>query len=83
MSSFLWLAVEDVKTRACTLRTQYSRLVKPQGSGRKKKPLTLRQKRILRSCEFLKKHISHRSTESNVGVTFKIACDKWFTFDQT
>ncbi|GAA6234925.1 uncharacterized protein LOC108885274 [Lates japonicus] len=71
IAALLELPVEDVKTRACTLRTQYSRLVKPQGSGRKKKPLTLRQKRILRSCEFLKKHISHRSTESNLKESIK------------
>ncbi|XP_051272769.1 uncharacterized protein wu:fb74b10 [Dicentrarchus labrax] len=73
IATALELPVEDVKTRASTLRTQYSKLVKPRGSGKKKRPLTLRQRRILKSCEFLKKYISHRSSEDNLGQSIKEA----------
>ncbi|TKS90226.1 hypothetical protein D9C73_024357 [Collichthys lucidus] len=56
------LPVEDVKMRATTLRTQYARLSRAQGQ-RRNKPMTHRQKRILKSCEFLRQHINYRSSE--------------------
>ncbi|XP_033466660.2 uncharacterized protein LOC117246795 [Epinephelus lanceolatus] len=71
IASALELPVEDVKVRATSLRTQYSRLVKPLASGRKKKPITGRQRMILMSCEFLRKHINHRPIESKFDQLIK------------
>ncbi|XP_029953718.1 uncharacterized protein LOC115393067 [Salarias fasciatus] len=66
IASVLELPVEEVKTRATSLRTQYARLVKPGGSSRDKQSMTERQRKILSSCEFLKKHIIHRSSDSTM-----------------
>ncbi|XP_037611162.1 uncharacterized protein wu:fb74b10 [Sebastes umbrosus] len=71
IATALELPVQEVKIRATTLRTQYSRLVKPRCSGRKMRPMTARQRRILRSCEFLKKHINHRPSEGNFNQSIK------------
>lgn len=61
------LLVEDVKTRALSLRTQYSRLVKPKPGGHGNKVLTSKQKWILRAMDFIRPHIVHRPSETKVS----------------
>ncbi|KAM9342392.1 uncharacterized protein KZ484_015105 [Pholidichthys leucotaenia] len=60
----LHVGVEEVKTRAVSLRTQYSRLIKPKPSGSRSKPLTPRQKWLLRVMAFIRRYIVHRPSES-------------------
>ncbi|XP_048838557.1 uncharacterized protein wu:fb74b10 [Brienomyrus brachyistius] len=62
--------VEDVKTRAVSLRTQYSRMIKPKPSGSRNKPLTLRQKWLLGVMDFIKQYIVHRPCDSALDVSF-------------
>lgn len=62
MCSHLY-AVNEVKTRAASLRTQYGKLVKPKASGSGQKPLTPKQRWILAHLEFLKPHMMHRAIE--------------------
>lgn len=71
IAAALNVSVEDVKIRATSLRTQFARLVKPQGSGSKKKAMTGRQRRILTTCDFLKKHITHRPIEDKADQLMK------------
>ncbi|XP_042364129.1 uncharacterized protein wu:fb74b10 [Plectropomus leopardus] len=71
IATTLDLPVEDVKIRATSLRTQYSKLVKPLASGKMRKPITGRQRMIMTSCEFLKKHITHRPTEGKCDQLIK------------
>ena len=61
------LSVEEVKTRALSLRTQYSRLKKPKPRGSGTKPLTSKQRWLLRVMDFIKAHIVHRPCETNVS----------------
>ncbi|XP_016295371.1 uncharacterized protein LOC107653215 [Sinocyclocheilus anshuiensis] len=56
-----------VATRVASLRTQYSRLRKPKPNGSEKKPLTMRQRWLLRALGFLKPHIVHRQSENPLG----------------
>ncbi|XP_015248611.1 PREDICTED: uncharacterized protein LOC107096463 [Cyprinodon variegatus] len=66
----LQLPVNEVKTRVTSLRTQYGKLLKAKprrGGGRK--PLTPKQKWILKHVDFLKGHIIHRHTESTMSPT--------------
>ncbi|XP_070708408.1 uncharacterized protein [Pempheris klunzingeri] len=63
IAAVLEIPVEAVKMRASSLRTQYSKLVKP---GKRKTPLTARQRKILMSCDFLKKYICHRPTKGGL-----------------
>ncbi|KAF4115304.1 hypothetical protein G5714_002793 [Onychostoma macrolepis] len=62
--------VEDVKTRAVSLRTQYCRLLKPKPSGSGNKPMTPRQKWLLRVMDFIKTYIVHRQCETTLGASF-------------
>lgn len=55
----LQMPSEAVATRVASLRTQYARLRKPK-PGSERKPITLRQRWILRALEFLRPHIVHR-----------------------
>ncbi|XP_005174219.3 uncharacterized protein wu:fb74b10 isoform X1 [Danio rerio] len=55
----LHMSTEAVATRVASLRTQYARLRKPK-PGSERKPITLRQRWILRALEFLRPHIVHR-----------------------
>ncbi|XP_029969510.1 WW domain-binding protein 11-like isoform X4 [Salarias fasciatus] len=66
-------AVEEVKTRVTTLRTQYSKLLKCKPSGSANKTLTSRQTWLLKSLTFLKKHVSQRPTESSLPQSVKEA----------
>lgn len=58
--------MEEVKIRATTLRTQFTKLLKPKPSGSGEKGLTQKQSWLLRSLEFLKKHVAQRPSETNV-----------------
>ncbi|KAL3976395.1 hypothetical protein ACER0C_022281 [Sarotherodon galilaeus] len=60
----LQLPVNEVKTRVASLQTQYSKLLKPSGSGQK--PPTPKQIWILKHLDFLKAHVVHRQTESTL-----------------
>ncbi|XP_035988178.1 uncharacterized protein LOC110367769 isoform X12 [Fundulus heteroclitus] len=62
----LQLPVNEVKTRVASLRTQYGKLLKPKPSGRGQRPLTPKQKWILKHLDFLKGHVIHRTTESTL-----------------
>ncbi|XP_038153207.1 uncharacterized protein LOC119791263 isoform X2 [Cyprinodon tularosa] len=62
----LQLPANEVKTRVASLRTQYGKLLKPKPSGSGHKPLTPKQKWILRHLDFLKGHVIHRHTESTL-----------------
>ncbi|XDV11462.1 hypothetical protein PO909_000400 [Leuciscus waleckii] len=64
--------VEDIKTRAISLRTQYCRLQKPKPSGSGSKPLTPRQRWLLRVMDFIKTYIVHRPCETTfqLGASF-------------
>lgn len=70
MAAFLQKPVEDVKTRALSLRTQYSRLVKPKPGGHGNKVLTNKQRWILKAMDFIRPHIIHRPYEAKVAVLF-------------
>ncbi|XP_061567664.1 uncharacterized protein wu:fb74b10 [Cololabis saira] len=60
-------SVEEVKTRAVSLRTQFSRLVKPRPGDSCGKALTARQRWLLRVLDFLTNHIVHRPCKSPLG----------------
>ncbi|XP_056116082.1 uncharacterized protein LOC130091946 [Rhinichthys klamathensis goyatoka] len=62
--------VEDIKTRAVSLRTQYCCLQKPKPSGSGCKPLTPRQRWLLRVMDFIKTYIVHRPCETTLGASF-------------
>ncbi|KAM4565474.1 uncharacterized protein V3H82_014502 isoform 2-T2 [Fundulus diaphanus] len=62
----LHLPVNEVKTRVASLRTQYGKLMKPKPSGSAQKPLTPKQKWIIKHLDFLKGHVIHRPTESTL-----------------
>ncbi|KAK7132819.1 hypothetical protein R3I93_019151 [Phoxinus phoxinus] len=64
----LQMPAEAVATRVASLRTQYARLRKPKPSGSEVKPLTLRQRWLLRALDFLKPHIVHRRNENHLGL---------------
>lgn len=70
VASALQQPVEEVKTRAVSLRTQFVRLVKPKPSGSDNKPLTPRQRWLLRAMGFIKKYVSHRPCETTLCVSF-------------
>ncbi|XP_038078666.1 uncharacterized protein LOC119745994 [Patiria miniata] len=67
-SSVLEIAVDDISKKMTSLRTQYSRLVKPlpSGSGAKKK--TPRQEWILKNLDFLAPHVKARPSVSNLKI---------------
>lgn len=62
-------AVNEVKTRVASLRTQYGKLIKPKASGSGQKPLTPKQQWILQHLDFLRAHVTHRHTESTLRVS--------------
>ncbi|XP_043086130.1 uncharacterized protein wu:fb74b10 [Puntigrus tetrazona] len=64
----LQMPTEAVATRVASLRTQYARLRKPKAGGSEKKPLTMRQRWLLRALDFLKPHIVHRRHENTLGL---------------
>lgn len=64
-----WHKVEEVKTRALSLRTQLSRLIKPKPSGSGNKPLTPRQMWLLRVMDFIIKHIVHRPCKTTLDLS--------------
>lgn len=68
-----YLSVDEVKTRTASLRTQYSRLLKPKPGGTGTKPLTARQKWLLIVMDFIKRHIVHRLCDSTVSKNTHIA----------
>uniref|UniRef100_H3D8E7 MADF domain-containing protein n=2 Tax=Tetraodon nigroviridis TaxID=99883 RepID=H3D8E7_TETNG len=70
VAAFLQKPVEDVKTRALSLRTQYSRLVRPKPGGHGNKVLTTKQRWILGAMEFIRPHIVHRPSETKVAIMF-------------
>ncbi|KAM6904503.1 uncharacterized protein FYW49_014592 [Xenentodon cancila] len=61
--------VEEVKTRAVSLRTQFSRLVKPRPGDSGSKTLTARQRWLLRVLDFLTNHIVHRPCKTALGAS--------------
>ena len=63
--------VKEMERRQTTLRTQYSKLLKPEKSGSAPKPLTARARWILRVMDFLKRHIAHRRSTTTVSDAFK------------
>lgn len=70
------VSVEEVKARTTTLRTQYSKLLKPKSSGSGAKSMSGRQMWMSRSLEFLKKYIVQRATETSVSVYDNPIADK-------
>ncbi|XP_058486397.1 trichohyalin-like [Solea solea] len=62
--------VEEVKTRAASLRTQFSRLIKPR-PGNEAKPLTPRQQWLLRVMDFIKPYIVHRPCEITLDMPLR------------
>ncbi|KAK7138515.1 hypothetical protein R3I94_013975 [Phoxinus phoxinus] len=62
--------VEDIKTRAVSMRTQYCRLQKPKPSVSGSKPSTPRQRWLLRVMDFIKTYIVHRPCETTLGASF-------------
>ncbi|KAI2649408.1 hypothetical protein ROHU_014990 [Labeo rohita] len=64
----LQMPAEAVATRVASLRTQYARLRKPKPKGSDNKPLTMRQRWLLRALDFLKPHIVHRRSENTLGL---------------
>ncbi|XP_059383092.1 uncharacterized protein LOC132117798 [Carassius carassius] len=68
VSEALQMPVEAVATRVASLRTQYARLKKPKANAGEKKPLTIRQRWLLRALDFLKPHIVHRRHEITLGL---------------
>ncbi|XP_052001269.1 uncharacterized protein LOC127656829 [Xyrauchen texanus] len=63
------IPVEDVKQRAGSLRTQYSRLLKPRPSGSGGKPLTSKQRWLLDNLEFLRRHYTPMLSKSSLNLT--------------
>ncbi|KTG01486.1 hypothetical protein cypCar_00016772 [Cyprinus carpio] len=64
----LQMPAEAVATRVASLRTQYARLRKSKSNRSEKKPLTMRQRWLLRALDFLKPHIVHRRSENTLGL---------------
>ncbi|CAM4674260.1 unnamed protein product [Leuciscus chuanchicus] len=75
IASDLNVPVEEVKTRATTLRTQYTKLLKPKPSGSVEKGLTHKQAWLLRNLEFLKKHVAQRPSETSLDQSVKDLID--------
>ncbi|XP_073731832.1 uncharacterized protein [Misgurnus anguillicaudatus] len=67
--------VDDIKTRAVSLRTQYCRLMKPKPSGSGNKPWTPRQKWLLSVMDFIKTYIVHWPSETTLGASFNEQSD--------
>lgn len=61
-------SADDVAKRISTLRTQFTRLVKPARSGSAVVAKTGRQKWLLTTLSFLQPHVKKRSTVSNMQV---------------
>ncbi|CAK6970678.1 uncharacterized protein LOC128381773 [Scomber scombrus] len=79
-TSFIFSAMapikgEDIQMLTSSVKTQYSSLVTVKDSGRKKGPMTPRQRRILKSCKLLKEHINHCSIENNLDHLLKDSSD--------
>ncbi|KAF7200673.1 uncharacterized protein [Nothobranchius furzeri] len=66
IASALDIPVEEVKMRATSLRTQYSKILKVNPSGSGEKTLTNKQRWIMKSLMFLKKYVTQRATESTL-----------------
>lgn len=64
-----FFSVNEVKTRAASLRTQYGKLIRAKPSGSGQKPLASKQNWILQHLDFLKAHVTHRPTESTLTVS--------------
>ncbi|XP_034540816.1 uncharacterized protein wu:fb74b10 [Notolabrus celidotus] len=64
----LQMPVAEVKTRSLSLRTQFSRLLRPRPSGSGEKTLTSKQKWILRGLDFLKPFVTPRNTETSLVI---------------
>ncbi|XP_014665859.1 PREDICTED: uncharacterized protein LOC106807880 isoform X2 [Priapulus caudatus] len=62
-------SVQEVNKRINTLRTQYSRLVKPGKSGSCAAAKTERQKWLLTTLSFLEPHVKKRNSFSNFQTT--------------
>ncbi|XP_016373045.1 uncharacterized protein LOC107712335 [Sinocyclocheilus rhinocerous] len=71
IASVLNVPVEDVKMRATTLRTQFTKLLKPKPSSSGEKGLTQKQRWLLSSLEFLKKHVAQRPSETSLDQSVK------------
>uniref|UniRef100_A0A1A8H8R2 MADF domain-containing protein n=1 Tax=Nothobranchius korthausae TaxID=1143690 RepID=A0A1A8H8R2_9TELE len=69
----LVISVEEVKMRATSLRTQYSKILKVNPSGSGEKTLTNKQRWIMKSLMFLKKYVTQRATESTLYQSTKDA----------
>ncbi|CAM4724966.1 unnamed protein product [Leuciscus chuanchicus] len=65
------MSVEEVKTRATTLRTQFSKLLKTKPSWTFEKPLTSKQRWLMKTLMFLRKHVTQRATESSLPQSIK------------
>ncbi|XDV47030.1 hypothetical protein PO909_016779 [Leuciscus waleckii] len=71
IAAALEIPVEEVKTRATTLRTQFSKLLKTKPSGTFEKPLTSKQRWLMKTLMFLRKHVTQRATESSLPQSIK------------
>nr|XP_055049237.1 uncharacterized protein LOC129434331 [Misgurnus anguillicaudatus] len=71
IAAALEIPVEEVKTRATTLRTQFSKLLKSKPSGASEKPLTSKQRWLMKTLMFLRKHVTQRATESSLPQSIK------------
>ncbi|CAL8384751.1 unnamed protein product [Gadus morhua 'NCC'] len=65
------IPVEEVRARATSLRTQYSKLLKSKPSGSGDTALTSKQKWMLKSLFFLKAHVVQRATETSLHMSVK------------
>ncbi len=63
-------SVEDIKMRATTLRTRFTKLLKPKPSGSGEKGLTQKQRGLLSSLDFLKKYVAQRPSETSVSMQY-------------
>ncbi|XP_049323079.1 uncharacterized protein LOC125806764 [Astyanax mexicanus] len=68
IAGVLQLPANEVKTRAASFRTQYGKLLKPKPSGSGQKPLTSKQQWILTHLDFLKPHVTHRTTATTLAL---------------
>ncbi|KAM9310164.1 uncharacterized protein KZ484_026107 isoform 1-T1 [Pholidichthys leucotaenia] len=71
MAAALDVPVLDVKTRTTSLRTQYSKVLKPNRSGGGDGVVTSRQRWLLTSLDFLKKHVIQRSVDATLDLSVK------------
>ncbi|XP_041850012.1 olfactory marker protein a isoform X1 [Melanotaenia boesemani] len=82
IASAMQLSVEEVRGRATTLRTQYSKLLKSKASGSEEKALTAKQTWMLKSLSFLKTYVIQRTTSLPTSMKNTLATEELPCSDQ-